>query len=364
MSSPKRVLTAALTLSALGLTSMPYPARAIDVLGTLNQTLEQQAAAGIISETGALPVPAQSVPSSTVGQQGTGIISEGAQSPLGQQVGGAVQNTADNVINGAGGQVGSAIGGILGHGSGIPSQIFRPFEQQMQKYIGAAEDFLHNAVGDILGSIFGHAGGNSAGGGGDAEAGGANGDNVAGAIGADVPPGAMGLPDFYKAQKAIKDKAMGGANGDPAIEAQRADRFNVNPVALARSLSSEQDRTLDKTIAASVLSDAGQQAMTDERTAADQTLQLIQTKATEAQSLDVTQDVMKNMAVMLAGQASLDSGNYAHTMLIHQQMAANGVVETNISEALDEANRARHVEAMAGATGLLRSASSVYLPGG
>ena len=79
--------------------------------------------------------------------------------------------------------------------------------------------------------------------------------------------------------------------------------------------------------------------------------------------MDVTQDVMKNLTAMVASQSTLESGNYAQTMLIHQQLSANGVVEANISEAVDETNRARHAEAMAGAAALKRAASGMYLPG-
>lgn len=366
--------TVVATLVMLGLISTSQSAHA-GVLDDLGQSLLTQNGlpGGVISENpSAIPFPAQPTttqPITTIGE--TGVISETAQSPIAQQAENVLQNGADGVVGGVlgniggavdgvvggvVGNIGGAVDGIFGHHSGVLGGIFNPFEQQVGKYISAAQAYLHNAIGDFLGSIFGQpasaptAGTPGAG----AEDGG---------IGVDTPPGAMGIPDPYAVQKSIEQNAAGGTNGNPSIEAQQADRFNVNPVVLSHSLSAEQNRTLGKTIAASVLSNAGQQAMSDERTAAAQTLQQIQAKAEEAQGLDVTQDVMKNLTAMIAGQSSLESGNYAQTMLIHQQLAATSVVESDISESLDEANRARHAEAMAGASGLLRSASTVYLPG-
>lgn len=358
-----KVQSTAVALAMLGVLCTPHSARA-GVLDELGQTLLNQNAlpGGVISENPSAsppqtqPTAAQATPTA-VGA--SGVISETAQPPtVIQQAGGAIQNKADGVVDGALGGIGSTVGNILGgHHSGILGSILDPFEQQMGQYISAAQAYLHNAIGDFLGGLFGHSGTPATG------AGAPGTTAPAGGIGVDTPPGAMGIPDPYAVKKSIEANANSGSNGNPSLEAQQADRFNVNPVVLTNSLAAEQDRTLNKTIAASVLSDAGQQAMTGERTAAAQTLQQIQAKAQEAQGMDVTQDVMKNLTAMVSGQSSLESGSYAQTMMIHQQLSATGIVASNISEALDETNRARHVEAMAGASGLLRSASSVYLPG-
>ena len=398
----EKLLTVALTVVAL-LVSAPSPARAVNWLDTLSQTLGQQGGGvisefpstgggggvisefpstggggGVISEfpsTGGGGGVISEFPSTgggggvisefpSTGGGGGGVISESGQSGVGTAIGGAAQNGADNVINGGVGQIGGAIGGIFGNRGGVVGQFLNPFEQLMQKYIGAAQVYLHDAVSKLLGAIFGNVGGGGAPG--PVSSGGPNGttaNDVISEVGANVPPGAMGLPDFAKVKTEIEDKTKSGANGAPSTAAQKVDRFNLNPIALSRSLSAEQDRTLGRTIAASVLSDEGQQAMVEERAAAAQTLKQIQAKAQEAQGMDVTQDVMKNLAQMVAGQSSLESGSYAQTMLVHQQLSANGLVESNISEALDEANRTRHVEAMAGASKLMQSASSVYLPG-
>lgn len=50
-------------------------------------------------------------------------------------------------------------------------------------------------------------------------------------------------------------------------------------------------------------------------------------------------------------------------MALRAQDAANAVVTSNISESLDEENRAKHAETMATADHVLRSSASFYLPG-
>lgn len=377
-----RLITIALTSVAL-LAAAPSPARAADWLETLNQTLNEtlvvQPSDAIISETGAMPPQGQSVPQSTQSQGGEvfsappsatggsqpggGVISETGQSDIATEIENAAQTGAGSVIDNGIGRVSGAVGRIFGNRGGVVGEFLNPFERLMQKYIGAAQSYLHNAVSKFLGSIFGNADTVGSGTGDATDTDGTTSDDVASAVGANVPAGTMGLPDFDKVKTEIENKSKSGSSGTPADAAQKVDRFNLNPIALSRSLSAEQDRTLGRTISASVLSDDGQKAMTEERAAAAQTLKQLQAKAQEAQKLDVTQDVMKNLAQMAAGQASLESGTYAQTMLIRQQMAVNGVVETNISEAIDEINRGRRVEAMAGASRLLQSASSLYLPG-
>lgn len=320
----RKTLTIALMLSVTSWVWVPRVTLA-DVLGNLSTTLSQQATA----------TPPQ-------------------LSPVVQQVENQVQNTTNATLNQTFGQVSGTVGNLFGANAGILGSVLNPFEQQMQQYLGVAQSFLSSSLNDLLNSVFrGSTNGSAA---------------PATGVGIDatvpVNPGVMGLPDFYKVAQDIGQIAASGTHGEAPVDAQEADRFNVNPVVLTSSLSAERDRTIDKTAAAAVLSDAGQQVMNAERQAADQTLQAIQSKAQDAQSMDVTQNVMKNLTTMVAGQSALESGDYAQTMMIHQQLAANSVVEANASEALDEANRTRHAEAMAGAAGLIRAASEMYIPKG
>jgi transposase len=65
----------------------------------------------------------------------------------------------------------------------------------------------------------------------------------------------------------------------------------------------------------------------------------IASKSEEAQSLDVTQDVMKNLTDMVSHQSQLESGSYEQLMQLRQPSATANLIGANISEALDEGNR-------------------------
>jgi hypothetical protein len=71
---------------------------------------------------------------------------------------------------------------------------------------------------------------------------------------------------------------------------------------------------------------------------------------------------MKNLTDMVSHQSQLESGKYEQLMQLRQQSATANLIGANISEALDEGNRAKHAEAMAGARQVVQ-AVSVYLLG-
>lgn len=181
--------------------------------------------------------------------------------------------------------------------------------------------------------------------------------------------GDLGILDPQASADEMAEKIWGslGQRGEQAatqdMKTQRIDRFNYNPAALAQSLNHESNRLTSRTMANSVLGQEGQQAMLNEMQAAEQSMEMIHSKAEEAQGLDVTQDVMKAMTEMLAGSSQLQSGSYAQLMLMRQQMAASNQVLSDTSEALDERNRAEKAQMMGTAAGAARSAASLYLPG-
>lgn len=246
--------------------------------------------------------------------------------------------------------------------------LLSPFVQQLQQYFQVFNRTFEN----LLGSIFGGGrypwdeqwgGGLPSGSEGNSE----NSGNwselpPAGSPGAIYGP--LQIPDFLKIHKAIDQQVLNGATaGTPSQATQTNDRFNINPVPLAQSLRFQQDRLQSYGMAATVLSTEGQTALKQEMQAATATLQTIQQKSQEAQSMDVTQDAIKNLTAIQANQSSLVGGSYAQLMALRAQDAANAVVTSNISETLDEENRARHAESMAAADHVLRASAGIYLPG-
>lgn len=327
------------TLSLAGFVSALCPqlvrAEGLDELsGSLQQTMEQQ--------TGSFISPTHSIESSLniTSHSGSDVVTDVISS-----------HTQPD-------------GNLAGQISHTLQSLLAPFQQQLQQYFRVFNTSFEQILSDVFGNVFG--GGEQPwdehwGASGQPELGGSDDRNF------DIPDvitGALGIPDIIQNHKAIFDQATGHARqGTPAAGIQRADRFNLNPIPLAQSLQFMEDRAQNNGMAATVLSSEGQTAMKQEMEAATVTLQQIQAKAQEAQGMDVTQDVMKNLTALQANQSALIGGSYSQLMALRAQEAANNVVTSNISESLDEDNRARHAESMTAADHVLRTSAGFYLPG-
>lgn len=276
------------------------------------------------------------------------------------QVENTLQQTVGDAIEGALGPIEDKIGGIFGGSPGRTATLLNPFQSLLRSFT----TFLQNILNDLLASSSGN--GNS----------GNHGSEEPGLdislnnpvvqipkapreLGTTPQIGALGLPDIQATHAAIDQMAR--QPNHPRL--QKSDRFNTNPQAIAYSVKSESDRTASRGMAQTVIGTAGQQQMAQDTQAASQALQFIQQTAATAQTKDVTQDVMKDLTAMTAAQSSLSAGSYAQLMGVRQQMAADSVVNTNISEAADEANRMQHAERMGAAMYVLNSAANFYLPG-
>ncbi|MEM1307999.1 MAG: hypothetical protein AAGF98_00610 [Cyanobacteria bacterium P01_H01_bin.153] len=188
--------------------------------------------------------------------------------------------------------------------------------------------------------------------------------NVVGAFGSapHIVTGALGVPDVLASQLSVFETVMGGVeNGSPGGTSQRADRFNVNPVALSETIGKEVSRAASVGFSNTLLSEAGQQAIVEEVEATDETLTEIVDLATEAQDLDVTQDVMKNLSAMAAQQSSLQVAEYGQTIQLRQQFAADAVVQAEAAEDLASLSRRQQTEPMAAAAEVIQSSSTLVL---
>jgi|GEM_PF-2904667 len=188
--------------------------------------------------------------------------------------------------------------------------------------------------------------------------------NVVSTFGAapNIITGALGVPDVLASQVAVTDTVMSGTeNGSPTGISQRADRFNVNPVALSEAVGKEVSRAASVGFSNTLLSEAGQQAIVEEVQATDETLSEIVNLATEAQDLDVTQDVMKNLSAMLAQQSSIQVAGYGQTIQLRQQFAADAVVQAEAAEELAAMSRRAQTEPMAAAAEVIQSSSTLVM---
>jgi hypothetical protein len=174
--------------------------------------------------------------------------------------------------------------------------------------------------------------------------------------------GALGVPDVIASQLSVAQTVMGGVeNGSPGRTSQRVDRFNVNPVALSETVGKEVSRAASIGFSNTLLSEAGQQAIVAEVQATDETLAEITELASEAQDLDVTQDVMKNLSAMLAQQSSIDVASYGQTIQLRQQFAADALVQAEAAEDLAAMSRRQQTAPMAAAAEVMQGTSMLML---
>ncbi|HEY9645410.1 MAG TPA: hypothetical protein V6C88_03520 [Chroococcidiopsis sp.] len=162
---------------------------------------------------------------------------------------------------------------------------------------------------------------------------------------------------------AIGNDGKGNTAGVASANTQKQDVFNQNPVVVQQSLTHATQQDDARGSSEIFLGEAGQQVLKSEMQSAQANLQDIQAHSDQAQSMDVTQDVEKNLTAMVNDQSQLEAGSYSQLMQLNQQQAEANVVNADVSESLDELNRSRHAEVMSGAYDVMAGAANLYLPG-
>jgi hypothetical protein len=255
-------------------------------------------------------------------------------STLSSGIGGAIEQAGGKVVGGAAKGVDSVV-------SHLPFGLGGLLEGYVNQYVSLVDTDLGTWTNQLLGKWLG------------------------GVVKKDT--GVLGASDPIQSDtdigKSIGGDGLGDSSGVATAQAQKQDVFNQNPVAIQQSLDHANERSSATAIAEPLLGVAGQKLMQTEMTDTQTNVQGIQQLATQAQGMDVTQDVMKNLTAMVSGQSQLEAGNYLQLMQINQQAAQGNVLDAAVSESADEANRAHHAEDMAGAYGVMEGSANVYLPG-
>ncbi len=257
--------------------------------------------------------------------------------------GGGSNNPLGDILNAGGGWGGGAVlgpGGLFGGGAGAGHQANVNIRTPtLVQGVAARSPRVATAAGRFL-------------------------DNIRGGFGA--PPefitGSLGVPDVLASQLALTEAIVSGAeNGSPGAASQRVDRFNMNPIALADTASKEVSRAAAAGFANSLLSEEGQEAIVAEVKATDDTLQEIVVLAEEAQSLDVTQDIMKSQIAALAQSSAIDVAQYGQSIQMRQQLAADSLVQIEAARELSALNRAQSRQGMAQAAEVINSSAGLVL---
>ncbi|NES64173.1 MAG: hypothetical protein F6K24_02355 [Okeania sp. SIO2D1] len=186
--------------------------------------------------------------------------------------------------------------------------------------------------------------------------------------------GELGIPDINKAKKTIEEQ-ISEAEGDEEAELalQQNDSFNINAVALEQSISHEANRTIARTVAAAAIGEESQEKAKNNLIELATSLEIIKSLNEQAgaineqaQSLDVTQDVMKNQIFItknqiniLAEMSKLNYFTYLELNNLRQVLAAELQINADVSEALDERNRAERAEVLSNASSNLFQATQL-----
>ncbi|MBD2233708.1 hypothetical protein [Phormidium tenue] len=257
--------------------------------------------------------------------------------------GGGSNNPLGDILNAGGGFGGGAVlgpGGLFGDGAGAGHRAEVNIRTQtLVQGVAARSPTVATAAGRFL-------------------------DNIRGGFG--TPPefitGSLGVPDVLASQLALTTAIVSGAEkGSPGAASQRVDRFNMNPIALADTASKEVSRAAAAGFANSLLSEEGQAGIVAEVKATDDTLQEIVVLAEEAQSLDVTQDIMKSHIAALAQSSAIDVAQYGQSIQMRQQLAADSLVQIEAARELSALNRAQSRQGMAQAAEVINSSAGLVL---
>jgi hypothetical protein len=168
-----------------------------------------------------------------------------------------------------------------------------------------------------------------------------------------------GLGDFWQQIQSV----TGSQAPDPYAvrttdKALTTGVLNSNPIVGKRDAANLYDQELGRAMAAPVLGTQGQTWIEQkaQRTSGlvennQQGFQTIQKLANEAQSLTVTQDVMKNnaaissaLAGILTNQSRLTADNHTALLNLQQLQGMTAQLAANTSEGIDEANRRERTE--------------------
>lgn len=159
--------------------------------------------------------------------------------------------------------------------------------------------------------------------------------------------GEMGIPDPNKA----RGKLEKATTSNPE-EIGTGDIFEINKVVWGVTAANQLDRDLTRLQISTVLGEAGQKATKKQIDAAQETVKDSAQTADDAQSLDITQDVMKEQIKVTAQQTLLLGGLRADSLQAKNDTQFTNMNLENSSRTLDELARAERVKSSANAFSL------------
>lgn len=171
------------------------------------------------------------------------------------------------------------------------------------------------------------------------------------------------LSGFGQEFEGIAQDAVGALGlPDPAQLREELDKVVTDsPIFSKEGVANEVNRQTALGSASAILSEDGQtqQAQAYEQTQTQ--LETIGQQAQAAQGMDVTQNVMKQMALQQSETTQVLAGMRSDLLKMNEQQATQTVVQTNISRTLDGQQQQQNVERVGTGFSNLRTASQAAL---
>lgn len=171
------------------------------------------------------------------------------------------------------------------------------------------------------------------------------------------------LSGFGKEFKGVADDVVGELGlPDPAQLRKALDKVVTDSAIFSKDgVANEADRQMARGSASAILSSDGQsqQAQAYEQTQSQ--LETVGQQAQAAQGMDVTQNVLKQMALQQTETTKVLGGVRSDLLKMNEQQATQTVVQTNISRTLDGQQQQQNAERVGTGFSNLRTASQASL---
>jgi opacity protein-like surface antigen len=171
------------------------------------------------------------------------------------------------------------------------------------------------------------------------------------------------LSGFGKEFEGIADDVVGELGlPDPTQLRKELDKVVTDsPIFSKDGVANEADRQVARGSAAAILSSDGQAQQAQAYGQTQTQLETVGQQAQAAQGMDVTQNVMKQMALQQAQTTQVLGGVRSDLLKMNEQQATGNLLQTNISRTLDGQQQQRNAEQVGTGFSNLKTASQAAL---
>ncbi|MBE9129889.1 MULTISPECIES: hypothetical protein [unclassified Coleofasciculus] len=171
------------------------------------------------------------------------------------------------------------------------------------------------------------------------------------------------LSGFGEEFEGIAEDAVGELGlPDPAQLRKELDKVVTDsPIFSKDGVANEADRQTARASASAILSEDGQSAQAQAYQQTQTQLETVGQQGQAAQGMDVTQNVMKQVALQQAEATQVLGGVRSDLLKMNEQQATGNLIQTNVSRTLDGQQQQQNAERVGTGFSNLRTASQAAL---